>query len=379
MNSSTEILLYFEPPGRIPIVTDDRITSALGSNIAIHRTKKSTLNLRKAKIVLIGAGNPLAANQIRSYLFGLSALMPKGLVADLGNFREGKTPADTRAGLADVITELGKAGKIVVLLGTGMHLMPVVGKAYNRLEVPFNLTVVDSRIDLMSPENSDKSLYLNEMVTDPEGRLFDFCHLGHQAYLNDPLATDRLSELLFDHFRLGILRDDLREAEPVMRNSDIAFFSLSSVRQPEAPGTTFPSANGFTGEEACQLARYAGLSDRLTLLALTDYEPARDTSGQTAGLAAQLIWFFLQGVSQRKAEYPFTDIKDYQKYTVNLAQSGHELVFFKSPLSNRWWMQVPYPDPKYQRSVIIACSLRDYQTACDGDIPDRWLNTYRRL
>lgn len=379
MNSSTEILLYFEPPGRIPIVTDDRITSALGSNIAIHRTKKSTLNLRKAKIVLIGAGNPLAANQIRSYLFGLSALMAKGLVADLGNFREGKTPADTRAGLADVITELGKAGKIVVLLGTGMHLMPVVGKAYNRLEVPFNLTVVDSRIDLMSPENSDKSLYLNEMVTDPEGRLFDFCHLGHQAYLNDPLATDRLSELLFDHFRLGILRDDLREAEPVMRNSDIAFFSLSSVRQPEAPGTTFPSANGFTGEEACQLARYAGLSDRLTLLALTDYEPARDTSGQTAGLAAQLIWFFLQGVSQRKAEYPFTDIKDYQKYTVNLAQSGHELVFFKSPLSNRWWMQVPYPDPKYQRSVIIACSLRDYQTACDGDIPDRWLNTYRRL
>jgi arginase family enzyme len=379
MNSSTEILLYFEPPGRIPIVTDDRITSALGSNIAIHRTKKSTLNLRKAKIVLIGTGNPLAANQIRPYLFGLSALMAKGLVADLGNFREGKTPADTRAGLADVITELGKAGKIVVLLGTGMHLMPVVGKAYNRLEVPFNLTVVDSRIDLMSPENSDKSLYLNEMVTDPEGRLFDFCHLGHQAYLNDPLATDRLSELLFDHFRLGILRDDLREAEPVMRNSDIAFFSLSSVRQPEAPGTTFPSANGFTGEEACQLARYAGLSDRLTLLALTDYEPARDTSGQTAGLAAQLIWFFLQGVSQRKAEYPFTDIKDYQKYTVNLAQSGHELVFFKSPLSNRWWMQVPYPDPKYQRSVIIACSLRDYQTACDGDIPDRWLNTYRRL
>ncbi|MDD2570637.1 MAG: arginase family protein [Bacteroidales bacterium] len=379
MNSSTEILLYFEPPGRIPIVTDDRITSALGSNIAIHRTKKSTLNLRKAKIVLIGAGNPLAANQIRSYLFGLSALMPKGLVADLGNFREGKTPADTRAGLADVITELGKAGKIVVLLGTGMHLMPVVGKAYNRLEVPFNLTVVDSRIDLMTPENSDKSLYLNEMVTDPEGRLFDFCHLGHQAYLNDPLVTDRLGELLFDHYRLGILREDLREAEPVMRNSDIAFFSLSSVRQPEAPGTTFPSANGFTGEEACQLARYAGLSDRLTLLALTDYEPARDTSGQTAGLAAQLIWFFLQGVSQRKAEYPFTDIKDYQKYTVNLAQSGHELVFFKSPLSNRWWMQVPYPDPKYQRSVIIACSLRDYQTACDGDIPDRWLNTYRRL
>ncbi|MFA6798067.1 MAG: arginase family protein, partial [Bacteroidales bacterium] len=271
------------------------------------------------------------------------------------------------------------AGKIVVLLGTGMHLMPVVGKAYNRLEVPFNLTVVDSRIDLMTPENSDKSLYLNEMVTDAEGRLFDFCHLGHQAYLNDPLVTDRLGELLFDHYRLGILREDLREAEPVMRNSDIAFFSLSSVRQPEAPGTTFPSANGFTGEEACQLARYAGLSDRLTLLALTDYEPARDTSGQTAGLAAQLIWFFLQGVSQRKAEYPFTDIKDYQKYTVNLAQSGHELVFFKSPLSNRWWMQVPYPDPKYQRSVIIACSLRDYQTACDGDIPDRWLNTYRRL
>ncbi|MFO7617098.1 MAG: hypothetical protein R6V75_07585 [Bacteroidales bacterium] len=185
MHSSADILLYFDPPGPLPVVTDDRITSTLGETIAIHRAKKGTLNLRKARVVLLGAGNAAGANEIRTHLYGLSAMLDKGFVADLGNFREGKTPADTRAGLTDVITELGKAGKIIVLLGAGMHLMPVAGKAYNRLEVPFNLTVVDSRIDLMLSDQAGRSLFLNEMITDPEGRLFDFCHLGHQAYLND--------------------------------------------------------------------------------------------------------------------------------------------------------------------------------------------------
>ncbi len=379
MQPDSELLLYFDPVMHLPVITDDRITRSFGNLAGIHQSNKPAPDLSRAIVVMAGIGKPAEADLIRSWLYGLSAMMDEGQVVDLGNYRKGKTPADTRAGLSDILCDLEKSGKIVLLLGGDMHSVAVFGEAYNRLEVPYNLAVVDSRIDIMDEENSGKSLYLNQLITDPESRLFDFAHLGYQTYLNDNVTIERLNELFFEHHRLGSLRDDPREAEPVFRNASMAAFSLSAVRQTEAPGILFPSANGFTGEEACQLARYAGLSDKLTLFSLLEFNPGLDRNGQTAALAAQICWFFLQGVSQRKSDYPFSDIKSYQKYIVNLSNSGHELVFYKSPLTNRWWIEVPYPDPKYPRSIYVACSSRDYQKACEGDIPDRWLNNYRRL
>ena len=188
-----------------------------------------------------------------------------------------------------------------------------------------------------------------------------------------------LGELYFESHRLGTLRNDIRESEPVFRNSDLAVLSMNSIRQTEAPGVTFPSANGFTAEESCQLAKFAGLSDKLSLFALAGFQPDRDRTGQTPALAAQIIWHFLQGVTQRKSDYPFSDIRLYQKYLINLPKTGFNLTFFKSPSSGRWWVEVPYPDPKYPRSLYVACSPGDYQIASDGEVPDRWWNHYRRL
>ena len=379
MASLQEVLLYFDPVGPLASHTDERILSPVVEGTWIHRKKTGKSVPAKAKIILAGVGNPDLADEIRSYLYGLTGMLPAGTLADLGNLREGKTPADTLAGLADVVTELGKAGKIVILIGRDTHVVTALGSAYNRLECPYNLAVVDSVIDLMPEELAVLSHYLNQLVSQPDGNLYDFIHLGYQTYLNDAAALDRLGDHYFEYHRLGALREDLRESEPAFRNSDLAVFSMNAIRQTEAPGVTFPSSNGFTAEEACQLSRFAGLSDKLTLFALTGLQPARDLNGQTASLAGQMIWHFLQGVSQRKSDYPFGDISTYQKYLINLPDTGYNLTFYKSPASGRWWVEVPYPDPKYPRSLFVACSPRDYQTASDGEVPDRWWNHYRRL
>jgi hypothetical protein len=92
-----------------------------------------------------------------------------------------------------------------------------------------------------------------------------------------------------------------------------------------------------------------------------------------------MIWFFLQGISQRKSDYPYADIRQYQKYIVDLPKSGYNLTFFKSPNTSRWWVEVPYPGSGIPRSLFVACSYRDYQIASEGEIPDRWWNNYRRL
>ena len=379
MKSLREIQLYFEPIEPLNVKGDERILSTLADQIIVHRTNASFSAPDETRIFLMGIGNPDQANAIREWLYGLAALPVLGKVADLGNLKKGKSAADMRIGLADVITELGKAQKLIIILGASRHETLTYGKAYNNLETPYNLTVIDPVVDCMPVEHAARSLYLNALTADPGGHLFDFVHLGYQTYLTDPGSFDRLDELFFEHHRLGALREDLREAEPVFRNTDILDFSMSAIRQTEAPGVVHPSANGLTAEEACQLTRFAGLSDKLSLMALSGFDQQRDLNGQTSGLAAEMVWFFLQGISQRKSDYPFSDIRLYQKYIISLPKSGHELTFYKSPNTNRWWVEVPYPDPNYPRSLFIACSYRDYQVASEGEIPDRWWNHYRRL
>jgi len=378
MKSLSEILPYFEPVQPLHVKGDERILNSLNDQIKIHRKAGQTVP-KDAPIFLFGAGDPEQADAVREWLYGLAGLPALGQIVDLGNLKKGKSPADTRIGLGDVITELGKFQKIIIILGSSRHDIQTFGEAYDRLESPYNLTVIDPVIDLMHEDQASRSLYINGLISKSEGHLFDFVHLGYQTYLTDPGSFDRMDDLFFEHHRLGALREDLREAEPVFRNTDILDFSMTSIRQTEAPGVIYPSANGLTAEEACQLARYAGLSDKLTLMALSGFDRERDLNGQTAGLAAQMTWFFLQGISQRRSDYPFSDIRQYQKYIVDLPKSGHQLTFYKSPGSNRWWVEVPYPDTTYPRSLFIACSYRDYQVASEGEIPDRWWNHFRRI
>ena len=77
--------------------------------------------------------------------------------------------------------------------------------------------------------------------------------------------------------RIGDVRKDIHLTEPLFRDSDVAIFDISAVRQSDAPGTICPSPNGFYGEEICLLARYAGISDNMKTFGLFDVDPDLDS------------------------------------------------------------------------------------------------------
>ena len=64
---------------------------------------------------------------------------------------------------------------------------------------------------------------------------------------------------------------------------------------------TFPSGmpNGIDGRTICALARYAGISDRISILGCFDL------SNTTIfhKLLAQIIWYFVEGIHCRFDEY----------------------------------------------------------------------------
>ncbi|OYY04378.1 MAG: hypothetical protein B7Y76_02535 [Sphingobacteriia bacterium 35-40-5] len=149
----------------------------------------------------------------------------------------------------------------------------------------------------------------------------------------------------------------------------------------DAAGNANATPNGFYGENACQIARYAGMNDKLSSIGFYEYNPAYDLNGQTAMLLAQMVWYFVDGFYNRKKEFPLLPKSQYITYRAGLKDGSHELIFVKSKKSDRWWMQVPYPagKSKNERHHLVPCRYEDYQTANSGEMPDLWWRTYQKL
>ena len=150
------------------------------------------------------------------------------------------------------------------------------------------------------------------------------------------------------------------------------------ARMADAPAIRNATPNGLYAEEACQIIRYAGLSDRVRSIGFYEMNPEHDVRDQTSQLVAQMIWYFVNGYYQRKQDDPRENEKDFTKFTVSM-KNEEDLVFMKSRKSDRWWVQVPYIDKQIEGNWMVPCSYADYEMACNDEIPDRWIRAFQRL
>jgi formiminoglutamase len=327
-------------------------------------------------------GNMDAPNAVRRELYEL--FRPKTdkplSILDLGDLRPGATLKDTYFGLASVLLQLRMSNVIPIIIGGGHDLTYGQYLGYQELYSLINMVVVDERVDILDPiPATDASSYLMSIFSHNPNYLFNYSHIGYQTYLNDYGAVDLLESLNFDCVRLGMIREKMEEIEPIMRDADMLSIDISAIRQADAPGHELASPNGFSGEELCQITRYAGLSDKLTSIGVYEYNPQFDKRKQTAQLIAQMLWYFIDGYYQRRGDVSF-DTQSFLKFTVKFENQDHELIFWKSKVSGRWWMELPYGDKvKQARNQMVPCSYADYEMACREEIPDRWMKVYTKL
>jgi formiminoglutamase len=301
-------------------------------------------------------------------------------IIDLGNMKLGAKLKDSYFGLASVMLNLLTNNIIPIIIG-GTH-DNTFGQflGYQELYTLINMVVVDEKIDLDDPHHQvDATSYMMPILAHNPNYLFNYSHLGYQTYLNDPQAIGMLDALNFDCIRLGIVRQNIEEVEPVLRDADMLSIDISAIRMADAPGRAGATPNGFSGEELCQIARYAGLSDKLTSIGIYEYNPHYDNQNQTSQLIAQMVWYFVEGYYSRRGDFPI-NMNNFLKFTVKFEQYDHELVFWKSKTTERWWMELPYGDKKkYARHQMVPCSYADYEMACKDELPDRWMKVYNKL
>lgn len=338
--------------------------------------RRDALNWEGTDIVLLGCdagGNGRyagAADAVREKLYEMYAWHPAVQIRDIGNIREGATEADTRAALRTVLNELHRAGKTVVLIGGGHDLKLEQYDPFRKNQEIITATTTDMLVDLEEQEMITEKSYLMDLLTSQPNFIRHYNHIGFQSYYVQPKMLESLDKLRFDFYRLGKVREQMEEMEPVLRHTHLYSFDMNAVRFSDAPANIHGSPNGFTGDEACLLTRYAGMGSMLSSFGLYGYDPRADVHGMTAALAAQMIWYFVDGFYVRSYEAQLQEKESFLTFYVTMEEQ--ETVFMKSKKTGRWWMQIP--DEKW-----IPCSYQDYKMATENQLPERWLREQERL
>lgn len=389
-----ELKNYFEP---IDMTVVDyhsvEFRPMLGDSIAAYTDEAGFPDWHQSRLVMLGImedrasvdghGSAPAPDFIRNKLYRLAKPHEDTHLVDLGNITPGDTVGNTYFAVIEVLQHLLEDGRTVIVLGGSDDLVFPIYKAYEVLGRVINICSVDSRFNLEGGERVNSANYLQHIILQQPNYLFDYVNLGYQTYFVGQEMVQLMEELKFAARRVGEVQGNMELAEPMVRYCDVVAVDVSAVRQSDAPAASSPSPHGFYGEQLCQIARYAGMSDKTTTFGLFEMVPARDRDDQTAHMMAHAVWFFIEGFFYRLGDFPSRDRQSYKRFSVQLNDNATEIVFYKSLKSDRWWMEVPCDDAerkeRYLPHTIIPCSYADYEQAMQDEIPALWWHYYNRF
>ena len=350
----------------------------IGRNLEILNSDSDDWGL--SDIVLIGCGEQRGHQQdmnvsrapdaVRAALYKMYNWHGDVQIADAGNLLQGATLQDSRAALRTVLEDLHEAGKIAILIGGSQDLTLQQYQAFRKKEQTIDVAVMDMLIDLNEGEHTDDTNYLMELLTGPSNYIRNYSHIAFQSYYVNPTLLETLDKLRFDCYRLGRVRENLEDMEPVLRSCSMLSVDMNVLRFSEAPFLKNASPNGLFGDELCQLMRYAGMSQQMCSAGIYGYIPENDPQGIGAAQIAQMIWYFIDGYRLRKTESDWSQTENFRSF--DLAFTGNKARFLQSKRSGRWWMQL-------MDGTYMPCSYQDFLSASNDQIPERWLREHERI
>ena len=356
----------------------------LGKDIKVHEKKGDIPDFNGVKFAIIGLHDNRAVIDFKgeeisfdSYRKAFYSLYPGNWnynIIDLGDIEKGSSQEDSRYAAKETIAALLKMNIIPLILGAGQDMAYAQYRAYDNFGQMVNIVNIDNRFDLGNADLpiSNRS-YVGKMVVDLPYNLFNYCVVGYQSFFNSPQEIALMEKLYFDAYRLGEIVNDLTLVEPTMRDADIVILDASSIKHSEINYNGSESPNGFDGREICTISRYAGISNRVSSFGI--YEIGKESVNPSGSmLIAQIMWYFVEGVNFRIEDEDFDKDNLFTTYRVPIDDT--ELIFKKSNKSDRWWILLPFisnVNNKLKRRTLLPCSYGEYISACNQEIPERWL------
>ncbi|TXE16586.1 formimidoylglutamase [Psychroserpens burtonensis] len=361
----------------------------LGKKIKIHSTQNGIPDLDGVKLAIIGVkenrndvnymGEELNFDTIRTSLYSLFPGNWHTTIADLGDIPAGSTIEDTYYALRTLISVLIENKVVPIILGGSQDLTYANYRAYDTMSPMVNIVNVDSNFDLgdASIEMKNNS-FLGKIILEQPYNLFNYSVVGYQTYFNSQEEIDLMDKLYFESYRLGEVTHSIKLVEPVMRDAHIVTMDLKSVRAAEVGAKQKFSPNGFNGKEVCAIARYAGISNKVSSFGIYEFKTTYELDA-TPMLISQMIWYFIEGFNCRVKDDDFSNTNNHQKYNVLI--ENDELIFYKSLKTGRWWIEIPFlpnVNNKLKKHTLLPCTHEDYLEASCGKMPERWYKAYKK-
>ncbi|NIS37830.1 arginase [Candidatus Saccharibacteria bacterium] len=242
-----------------------------------------------------------APTQIRQAFYKLTATAEFSAlkIFDLGDTRICPTLEEMHDLHSQIVYQVLNDGKRLMVIGGGNDLSypdcAGLSKAHKNL-LAFN---IDSHFDVREAELPNSGTPYRQLLEQEIIQADRFYEMANKPFCNSPVYERYLNETGVHIFRLEAMRErginQLFKKILAEDNSEAIFWGLDidSVRTADAPGVSATYPIGLTADEICRIARIAGADERSKILELSEVNPEYDRDGQTARLAAIIIFNFM--------------------------------------------------------------------------------------
>jgi hypothetical protein len=309
-----------------------------------------------------GAGQAnsfLDTKSIRQAFYSLGQHQNPCKVVDLGDIILGKTLADSRCALEEIIFYYLEKKAIPVVVGGSQDLNETMAWALSRLNKAIHYANFSPILALehgLSP-NTHHQNYISQMLSKPELKITQYSHLAYQEHLNSLQAFNTLNTSGCELVKLSDMMWTCEQAEPYFRHANMVGLSLDAVESNTSAISIKPQVNGLNTREICAYAKEIGLAPYLQILGLWNIQLA-NLSELNAQLIAQILWYFIDGVGI-KLSHPSSQNTE----TYVLMVDNNEYIFQRDILRNRW-----YFGGSQQLIHCLPCSKADYLQAKNGNL-----------
>lgn len=319
----------------------------------------------------------LGFDSVRTQLYRLKKGNWQLPMYDLGDLEAGATREDTYYAFLRIQEELLKKNSVIIILGGASNLGYTQFRAFDSIQHTVNLSCIDNRFRLGNDvEELHSQNYFSKIITEEPHTLFEYYHLGFQTYFVAQEELDLMDHLNFDVMRLGKLIDNIKEAEPELRNSDAVVLNLEAIQSSDFRSTVELSPNGFNSREICSLARYAGINNKVQSFAVYNFKAKNIPSDEL--LLAEILWYFIEGKNQAPEKINFEKAESFETFYVQIPEQ--DLVFYRDIKADQWWMELgEMKESEPLGKQIIPCSLKDYEDSLKGKVPERWWKSFKKL
>ena len=302
-------------------------------------------------------------SRLRKEFYTLSSFDFEVSICDLGDLMSGKTQADTRYVLEEILTFCYNKNAVPVVIGGSVDLSYALFSALNFHQKGINYAHISNVASLSNEgEEISESNYLHKILTKKEASLRNFHLLGYQRHLNEIALLKLMKEVDFDVLRLADMMNTTERAEPFFRRADMVTLNCDAVESFSEAFSTNPQVNGLNRREICAYMKEIGLSENLKTFGVFNFN-VHSESVLNHQLMAQMLWYLIEGINIQR-----THPKERSYDTFVVLIDNRDFSFKRDTFSGLWYFAKGKDVKKW-----IPCSREDYENAKRGELNKRFL------